>query len=49
MFYYYTKFIRQLKPKMFLAENIKGLRTHDKGKTIKIMIYVFEELGYTVQ
>jgi len=49
MFYYYAEFIRQLKPKMFLAENVKGLTTHDGGKTIKTMVDVFEELGYTVQ
>lgn len=49
MFYYYAEFIRQLKPKMFLAENVKGLTTHDGGKTIQTMVDVFEELGYTVQ
>ena len=49
MFYYYAEFLRQLKPKMFLAENVKGLTTHDKGKTIKTMINVFEELGYKVE
>jgi len=49
MFYYYSEFIRQLKPKMFLAENVKGLTTHDKGKTIQTMIDVFEDLGYSVE
>lgn len=49
MFYYYAEFIRQLKPKMFLAENVKGLTTHDKGRTLQTMINVFEELGYSVQ
>jgi len=49
MFYYYSEFIRQLKPKMFLAENVKGLTTHDKGITIQTMIDVFEDLGYSVE
>ncbi len=49
MFYYYAEFIKQLRPKMFLAENVKGLTTHDKGKTIKTMIKVFEDLGYLVE
>lgn len=49
MFYYYAEFIKQLKPKMFLAENVKGLTTHDGGKTIQTMIDVFEELGYQVE
>lgn len=49
MFYYYAEFLKQLKPKMFLAENVKGLTTHDKGRTIQTMITVFEELGYSVE
>lgn len=48
MFYYYAEFIKQLKPKMFLAENVKGLTTHNGGKTLQTMIDVFEELGYKV-
>ena len=48
MFFYYAEFLRQLNPKMFLAENVKGLTTHDGGKTIKTMIDVFEDLGYFV-
>ena len=49
MFYYYADFLRQLQPKMFIAENVKGLTTHNGGKTIQTMIDVFEELGYNVQ
>ena len=49
MFYYYAEFIKQLKPKMFFAENVKGLTTHDGGKTIETMINVFEELEYKVE
>ncbi len=48
MFYYYAEFLRQLQPKMFLVENVKGLISHDGGKTIKTMVDVFEELGYVV-
>lgn len=49
MFYYYAEFIKQLKPKIFFAENVKGLTTHDGGKTIETMINVFEDLGYKVE
>lgn len=49
MFSYYAEFIKQLKPKMFFAENVKGLTTHDGGKTIDTMVNVFEELGYKVE
>ena len=49
MFYYYAKILKQLKPKIFLAENVKGLVSHDGGKTLQTMINVFEEIGYHVQ
>lgn len=34
---------------MFLVENVKGLATHDNGKTLQVMLSVFEEVGYTVK
>jgi DNA (cytosine-5)-methyltransferase 1 len=41
--------LKEIKPKMFLAENVKGLVTHDKGRTLQVMIDVFKEVGYHVQ
>jgi len=49
MFYYYAKILKELKPKMFLAENVRGLISHDDGKTLKTMIAVFESIGYEVK
>lgn len=49
MFYYYAEILKELRPKMFIAENVKGLVSHDGGKTLKTMIDVFEEIGYRVQ
>lgn len=49
MFYHYATFLEKLKPKMFLAENVKGLVNHDDGKTLDVMLNVFEQIGYTVQ
>lgn len=34
---------------MFLAENVRGLVSHDGGKTLKTMIDVFSEIGYNVK
>ena len=48
MFYYYAEILKELQPKMFLAENVKGLLTHDQGRTLKTMLDVFEEIGYSV-
>lgn len=49
MFYYYAKILKELMPKMFLAENVKGLVTHDGGKTLETMLSVFSEIGYDVK
>ena len=48
MFYYYAKILEELKPKIFLAENVRGLVSHDGGKTLKTMINVFEKIAYRV-
>lgn len=49
LFYHYALFLKQLQPKMFLFENVKGLLTHDKGQTYKIILDIFEQEGYTIQ
>ena len=33
---------------MFFAENVKGLVSHDGGRTLQTMIDVFSEVGYKV-
>lgn len=48
MFFYFVKIIKDLYPKVFLAENVKGLASHDKGKTLKTMIDIYESMGYQV-
>lgn len=48
MFYYYAKILKDLMPKVFLAENVRGLVTHDEGRTLQSMIDVFTEIGYKV-
>lgn len=35
-------------PKVLLLENVKGLRGHDKGRTLKKIIHVLNTLDYTV-
>lgn len=48
LFYDYAEILKEIKPKMFLAENVKGLATHDKGRTLQVMLDVFEQVGYKV-
>lgn len=49
LFYHYAKFLQQLQPKMFLFENVRGLLTHDKGKTYKTILNVFDDCGYRIK
>ena len=48
LFHDYAKILSEIKPKMFLAENVKGLLTHDQGRTLKVMINIFENENYRV-
>lgn len=48
LFHHYAVFLQQLQPKMFLFENVRGLLTHDKGRTYQTMLNVFEQAGYVV-
>jgi DNA (cytosine-5)-methyltransferase 1 len=49
LFHHYAIFLEKLMPKMFLAENVKGLLSHDKGQTLKTMIKVFSDIGYQIE
>jgi DNA (cytosine-5)-methyltransferase 1 len=42
------KVIHHIKPKLFLAENVKGILTIDNGKTIQTIVTDFENLGYNI-
>lgn len=48
LFYHYAVFLEKLQPKMFLFENVRGLLTHDGGKTYKTMLEIFEKAGYII-
>lgn len=48
MFYHYATFLHKLQPKMFLFENVKGLRSHDRGITYKNILKIFKNEGYTI-
>ena len=48
LFYHYALFLEKLQPKMFLFENVRGLLTHDHGKTYATMLDIFTRAGYTI-
>lgn len=48
LFYPYSKILKKTKPKIFLAENVKGLINNDYGRTLETMITIFQDNGYTI-
>jgi DNA (cytosine-5)-methyltransferase 1 len=48
LFYEYARLINQVKPKLILGENVRGLLSHDDGRTLSTMIDILEGLGYRV-
>lgn len=48
LFFEFARVIKEAQPKIFLAENVRGLLTHDNGKTIAVIKAVIAELGYTL-
>lgn len=46
LFYEYARLIDEIKPKVFIYENVRAVVSHDNGKTWKKMQEVFSELGY---
>ncbi len=49
LFYEYARVVKECQPKVFIYENVKGLKTHDKGKTWAVVQKVFEDLGYKIR
>ncbi len=49
LFFEIARILRDKKPKYFLLENVKGLLSHDKGRTFQTILRTLSELGYDVQ
>lgn len=48
LFFELARAVKEIQPKVFLGENVKGLLEHDKGRTMNTIKGVIEELGYTL-
>ena len=46
LFYEYARLVKEIKPKVFIYENVKAVLSNDSGKTWKTMSEVFDDLGY---
>ena len=46
LFYEFAKRVQECNPKVILAENVKGLQSHDNGRTLATICNVIDEIGY---
>ena len=48
LFYEFARVVKEVNPPICIGENVKGLLSHEKGKTIEGMISILDEIGYNV-
>lgn len=48
LFFELARAVREIRPKVFLGENVKGLLSHDDGRTLEVIRTAIAELGYTL-
>lgn len=48
LFFDVARIIKEKKPKLFVLENVKGLLSHDQGKTFTTIISILSDLGYLI-
>ena len=48
LFFDVARIIMAKKPAIFILENVKNLKSHDKGKTFRVIMDTLDELGYDV-
>ena len=48
LFFDVARIIKAKKPAIFVLENVKNLKSHDKGKTFAVIMATLDELGYEV-
>ena len=44
----FIRVVKECNPKMFIFENVKGLTTHESGKTFEYVLSKFNELDYNI-
>jgi len=49
LFFEITRLAKEKRPSILLLENVKGLLSHEKGKTFRIILQELDELGYDVE
>lgn len=49
LFAEFARCVDEIRPKMFLFENVRGLLSHDKGRTFQTIMHTFASQGYEIQ
>ena len=49
MFFEIARIVKEKQPRLLLLENVKGLLSHDKGRTFFTIISTLDELGYDLE
>ncbi len=47
-FFDVVRIIAARRPPIFVLENVKNLKSHDQGRTFRIIMQTLDELGYEV-
>lgn len=48
LFFELARAVKEIQPKVFMGENVKGLLSHDDGRTLEVIRNAISELGYTL-
>lgn len=48
LFYEFARVVKEVNPLICVGENVKGLLSHDGGKTLEGMISILDDIGYKV-
>ena len=48
LFFQLARAVKEVNPKVFLCENVRGLSTHDGGRTLAVIKNTIAELGYNL-
>nr|WP_271855407.1 DNA (cytosine-5-)-methyltransferase [Patiriisocius marinus] len=48
LFYEFARVVKEVNPPICIGENVKGLKSHEKGKTLEGMISILDEIGYNI-
>ena len=48
LFYEFARVVKQVNPPICIGENVRGLLSHEGGRTLQGMISILDEIGYNV-